>query len=39
MLYAFFHAYRDAGDATTASRITWVYRVASDIDGYHLYEY
>jgi hypothetical protein len=39
MLYAFFHAYRDAGDATTASRITWVYRVEPDIEGYHLYEY
>jgi hypothetical protein len=40
MLYAFFHAYRDAGDATTASRIAWVYRVEPDIvDGYRLSEH
>lgn len=39
MVYAFFHAYRGTGNATTAPRITWVYRLEPDIEGYHLYEY
>jgi hypothetical protein len=38
-LYAMFHAYRDAGDSTTARRIAWVFQIVPADGGYRFTEF